>query len=318
MNSRRARVLVAAVLLMVFSTPVFAAELVNMEFSRAPLVEVLQILGQLGGYNVLVDPSVQGEVSFVLNDLTLQEALDLVTRTTGYRYQLIGNTLVFASEQRLKTEFGSEGVRFVAIEHVSADAARGLISLVVPSVRSFVDAELNLVVLYGLESDLQVAEQVLKEYDRQAGRSGAPVVAVSTPEVPVKPEAEETPQAEPLEFHAVPIEYADGVKILEMVRQLLPQREFGYHAEGRLLTAQTTAEEWEVLQLLIAKQDLPAFVLKGVLRSADQAVAIVEYGEKVYSLKAGEELHGWELTSIQDGTVEFKQGERSFALRLGR
>lgn len=67
-------------------SPVLGKERVNMEFKQAPLVDVFQILGQLGGYNVLVDPSVSGQVSFVLNDLPVEEALDLVTRTTGFRY----------------------------------------------------------------------------------------------------------------------------------------------------------------------------------------------------------------------------------------
>ena len=105
-------------------------------------------LGQLGGYNVLVDPAVTGEVSFVLRDLTLEEALDLVTKTTGYGYELVGNTLVISTAQRLKTEFGTEDVRFVSIKHVDVQDAQRLVQLVVPGV-SYVDPELNLLVLTG-------------------------------------------------------------------------------------------------------------------------------------------------------------------------
>ena len=36
-------------------TPALGQGRVNMEFKQAPLVDVFQILGQLGGYNVLVD-----------------------------------------------------------------------------------------------------------------------------------------------------------------------------------------------------------------------------------------------------------------------
>lgn len=315
MRSGTVRVLVVAVLLLGMGVPVLAEELVNMEFRQAPLADVLQILGQLGGYNVLVDPSVQGEVSFVLNDLPVQEALDLVTRTTGYRYQLVGNTLVFASEQRLKSEFGTESVRFVGVEHVSADAARGLVSLVVPSVRSFVDAERNLVVLYGLESDLKVAEQVLKEYDRQAGSSGSAVAEVPAVEFPDQGLASET-----LVFQAVTIEYADGQRILDMVRQLLPQREFRFHVETGLLTARATAEEWEVLKALIEQHDLPDIVLKGILRSGEQKLALVEHRGTAYSLQVGEELLGWRLRELGEGTAEFEfsQGGRRFTVRVGR
>ena len=61
-----------------------AQHLLDMEFKGAPLVDVFQILGEIGGYNVLVDPSVKGHVSFYLKELTLDEALDLVARTTGF------------------------------------------------------------------------------------------------------------------------------------------------------------------------------------------------------------------------------------------
>lgn len=311
MRNGRMQVLVLAVLLMVLGTSIDAAELVNMEFRRAPLVEVLQILGQLGGYNVLVDPSVQGEVSFALKDLPIQEALDLVTRTTGYRYQLIGNTLVFASAERLKSEFGTEGVRFVTIENVSADAAQNLVRLVVPTVRSFVDTELNLVVLYGLESDLKVAEQVLKEYDRQARSTGTVVLEKATGELP-------SAENEPLELFSQPITYAEGERILGLVRRFWPEREFAFNPETGLLTARLTAEEWDVVRSVVGKNDLPGFVLKGILRSAERALALVEYRGTVYSLGLGETLDGWELSDVAQGAAQFSRDGLSFTVQMGR
>ncbi len=114
MKVRRGMLAVALIfMLLAASLSAAAAEMVNMEFKQAPLVDVFQILGQLGGgYNVLVDPSVTGQVTFALSNLTVEEALDLVTRTTGYRYKLVGNTLVIGSDQRLRTEFGKEDFRF--------------------------------------------------------------------------------------------------------------------------------------------------------------------------------------------------------------
>lgn len=308
---RRKGIVIAAALIAALASQALGAELVNMEFKQAPLGEVLQILGQLGGYNVLVDSSVRGEVSFVLKDLSVQEALDLVTKTTGYGYQLVGNTLVFASEERLRSEFGSEGVRFVSIAHVAADDARALVSMVVPNVRSFVDAKHNLVVLYGPEKDLEVAERVLRQYDQQAGGKAVPAQALPQ-ETPLKAGEEQ------LSFYAVPIEYADGQGILTMLRHLLPQREFAFHPESGLLSARTTPEEWETLKVVIARHDLPELALKGILRSADQAVALVEHEGVSHFLKLGDELVGWTLTEVGDGTAQFTQGERSFVVRLGR
>lgn len=178
MGTRRLVLLVGLVLIFASaSSPIMAKEIVNMEFKQAPLVDVFQILGQLGGYNVLVDPTVQGEVTFTLKNLAVEEALDLVTRTTGYRYQLLGNTLVVGSEQRLKSEFGSQDFSFISIEHVDVKAAQGLVALVTPNVKSYVDSEQNLLILYGLTTDLELATRVLKQYDQKTVTTPVPTLA---------------------------------------------------------------------------------------------------------------------------------------------
>ena len=305
--------IVRLALLALVSSPVSASQMVNMEFQQAPLVDVFQILGQLGGYNVLVDPSVTGDVSFVLNDLTVEEALDLVTRTTGYRYQLVGNTLVVASEARLKAEFGTEDVRFVSVKYVEVEAAQKLVSLMVPGVRSYVDPALDLVILYGVTSDLDVAEQVLKQYDRQGSmRPTQPVPQAQSV-------AEETKGEEgQLVSSSITLLYAEGAPILDAVRQGFPHRELVWNDQTRMLTGLATAEEWEQIRLMVREFDYPDFVVKGILSSADQMIALVEYQGRTSMLKVGEGLHGWTVQKISDGTVEFVQGSRGFTMRLGR
>ena len=315
MSVRWKLVLTVCLAVLLAAAPVFANQVVNMEFQQAPLVDVFQILGQLGGYNVLVDPSVSGDVSFVLNDLTVEEALDLVTRTTGYRYQLVGNTLVVASEARLKTEFGSEDVKFVTVRHVAVQDAQKLVSLMVPGVRTYVDPELDLVILYGVTSDLEVAERVIKDYDQEGSRRPKPAAAPQTQPAAVQVQTEEKEQ---LVSGTISLRYAHGAPILEAVRQKYPHREFAWNEQTRMLTGLTTAEEWEEVILLVREFDLPDFVLKGILSSTDQMIALVEYQGRTSMLKLGEELQGWTVEKIESGSVVFAQNSRSFTIRLGR
>jgi hypothetical protein len=293
--------------------PISLAQVVNMEFKQAPLVDVFQILGQLGGYNVLVDPSVSGDVSFVLNDLPVEEALDLVTRTTGYRYQLMGNTLVVASESRLKTEFGTEDVSFVSVNHVEVADAQRLVTLMVPGVRSYVDADLSLVVLFGVKSDLEKAEQVLAQYDRQGGLRPAQTVPKESPVA-----ADTKDEGDPLVSGSITPLYADSTQILDAVRSAFPHREFAWNAQVGTLTGLATAEEWEQVRLIVHDFDYPGFVVKGVLSSAEQMIALVEYQGTTTMLKTGESLHGWTVETITSNTVKFVQGSRSFTIGLGR
>ena len=281
--SLRFRPLLVVCLVLFLTTafaPISLAQVVNMEFKQAPLVDVFQILGQLGGYNVLVDPSVSGDVSFVLNDLPVEEALDLVTRTTGYRYQLMGNTLVVASEARLKTEFGTEDVSFVSVSHVEVEDAQKLVTLMVPGVRSYVDADLGLVVLYGVKGDLEKAEEVLAQYDRQGGLRPAKPAPQA---VPVAVEAKD--EGDGLVSGSITLLYADSTQILDAVRTAFPGREFAWNAQVGTLTGLATAEEWEEVRLLVHEFDYPNFVLKGILSSAEQMIALVEYQGTTTMLK---------------------------------
>ena len=160
MNSRRKLVfIVGLVLIMASASSALASSILNMEFEDAPLPNIFKVIGQSGGYNVLVDPSVSGEFSFVLKNMSVTEALDLVTRTTGYRYRLLGNTLIIGTEDRLKSEFGTEDVIFALVENVPVEKAAQMVDLMVPSVTTYVDEDVNLLVLFGLSTDLKFAQE---------------------------------------------------------------------------------------------------------------------------------------------------------------
>lgn len=288
-----------------------AEELVNMEFKQAPLVDVFQILGQLGGYNVLVDPSVSGHVSFALKELGVEEALDLVTRTTGYRYQLVGNTLVIASAERLKSEFGSENFTFVVIQHVGVEAAQRLVSMVVPNLKSYTDPELSLLVLYGPTSDLETARTVIREYDQKAYVPGD-MVASKTLDATVEVEGEEVAR------RLIPVYYAAGDEIVARLQQVWPQRDFAWDDRTQNVVGYTLLSEWAAVEAFVIERDLPNFEVKGILGSADQTMVLVEYRGATTLLKAGEELNGWKLSAVVGNVAEFVRGERAFKVGMGR
>ena len=311
MRSMWKQVLVVGLVLLlagVFQS-VLAQELVNMEFQQAPLVDVFQILGQLGGYNVLVDPSVSGNVSFTLNDLTVEEALDLVTRTTGFRYQIVNNTMVVASQQRLKSEFGTQDFTFVIVEHVPVASAQRLVSMVIPGINSYIDADVGLLVLFGFTTDLEVAKQVIRQYDRPSfatAEPGAPVVAQPAEAKPV------------LTINTIPVFYADGAELAGILQQSLPDREIKWEEGTKNIRGTTTAEEWAQAEAFVQERDVPAFLVKGVLGSAEQVMVLIQYKGTNTLLKQGDVLQDWTVTSIENGVVEFSQADRSFTVRMGR
>src|SRR5690554_6294514 len=225
MRSQRS-ISMLGVLLVAFilvSTPTYASARVNMEFKDAPLVDVFQILGEIDGLNVLVDRSVVGNVSFVLKDLSVNEALELVSKTTGYQYKVVGNTLVVATPERLRAGFSTEDFAFVAVDNVDANSARALLNLVVPNVRAYVDSELQLLVLYGTSQDLELAARVVKEYDKPAF-------------VPVETQLEtDSSDTILLKTQVLAVRYGNGSRILGSILESYPDRSFRWENESKRL-----------------------------------------------------------------------------------
>mgnify|MGYP000961383241 CR=1 FL=1 len=304
MNSRRKLVfIVGLVLIMASASSALASSILNMEFEDAPLPNIFKVIGQSGGYNVLVDPSVSGEFSFVLKNMSVTEALDLVTRTTGYRYRLLGNTLIIGTEDRLKSEFGTEDVIFALVENVPVEKAAQMVGLMVPSVTTYVDEDVNLLVLFGLSTDLKFAQELLVQYDQKAFITPDPWA--------------ETTGGERLVMRSARIQYA-GADMVDYAQALLPSRDFRYDAKTKNLSAMTTADEWKRVEQLILEKDFPDFVLKGLVSEVKPISALVEYEGKITIVKTGEFYHGWEVKEIKNTGVEFSQGERSFTVRIGR
>ncbi|MGI6150209.1 MAG: secretin and TonB N-terminal domain-containing protein [Limnochordia bacterium] len=303
-----------AVLIMVLAAglagaPVLASTLVNMEFKEAPLVDVFQILGEIGGWNVLVDPSVQGSVSFVLKDLTVDEALDLVTRTTGYRYKVVGNTLVVATEERLRAEFSSEDFVFIAVNHVDVNSARGLLTMVLPRVRIYVDQAKSILVVYGTSAELEMAQRIIAEYDQPAF-----AVVEETPPAIEVPTVEEVP----LRTATIPVRYGDGGAIVRSIVAAFPSRNFQWDAQTRRIIGQAQDDEWEIIRLLVHELDLPNFELRGVMQAGSKNLALVEYKGNTVLLEEGESLDGWTVSEILERAVVFAQDDREFSAVMGR
>lgn len=139
MKPRQMAVLVIAFAGLLLVVQVGLAEAVlDMDFKEAPLGDVFQVLGELAGYNVLIDPSVTGTISFYLKELTVTEALDLLIQVSGYDYRIVNNTLVVASKARLDERFQSQDSAFVALKNVSAQDASRLLAIVVPGVKTYI------------------------------------------------------------------------------------------------------------------------------------------------------------------------------------
>ncbi len=293
------------VLVMVLLASSFVAaepRVVDMEFRNAPVVDVFQILGELAGKNVLVDPSVSGQLSFYLQDLPVTEALDLVAKTTGYGYRIVGNTLVVATETRLSQEFSTTGSSFVPVNHVTVQDVQRLLTVVSPNVRVYGDERLNLVVLYGTDDQLLQARDTIRQYDQPQHS------------LPPSPEIE----AQQFERYTLALEYANGERLTSQLNQIYPDREIRWMEEGRVIQAKVSEREIGEIRQWLQERDLPEFNIRGIVAQQDSMMVLVEHEEVTDRMRVGSTLIGWTLTAVEDRLVTFEKDGRSFTATMGR
>jgi len=64
----------------------------SFNFNNIPVRSALQLIAEEGGFNLIVSDSVQGNISLRLNDVTWEQALELVLRIKGLQQHVDGNT----------------------------------------------------------------------------------------------------------------------------------------------------------------------------------------------------------------------------------
>ncbi len=82
---------------------------VNLDVKNADILDVLKLLANESGQNIVATQNVKGTVTVSLHDVPLSTALDLIVRTNGLDYRKMGNIYVVGTSDDLNHEFGSAG-----------------------------------------------------------------------------------------------------------------------------------------------------------------------------------------------------------------
>ncbi len=94
-----------------------APDVIDLQFVNAEIGEILSALGKYSGKNIVVSDSVQGTLTLDLHQVTLTDALDLVTKLHGYDYLLLDErTYVVGTSDELLA-LRPDAVRPGAITH---------------------------------------------------------------------------------------------------------------------------------------------------------------------------------------------------------
>ena len=75
-----------------------------MNLKDVDLKDFFRLIHEISGLNVVLDPSVKGTVTLVLDEVPWDQALDIVLRNNGLTKEIDGNVLRIATQDTLKHE----------------------------------------------------------------------------------------------------------------------------------------------------------------------------------------------------------------------
>jgi len=100
------------------TSPKYTGEPIRVNFKDVDLQDFFRLIHEVSGLNVVLDPSVKGSVTLVMEDVPWDQVLDIVLRNNGLDKQLDGNVLRIASRATIKSE-ADQKVALLAAEAAS-------------------------------------------------------------------------------------------------------------------------------------------------------------------------------------------------------
>lgn len=78
-------------------------KLISLDFVASDIHDVIKALAVQSGVNIVASPDVKGNVTVSLTNVTVEEALKLVTNLSGFRFAEVDGTYVIGTEANLRT-----------------------------------------------------------------------------------------------------------------------------------------------------------------------------------------------------------------------
>jgi type IV pilus assembly protein PilQ len=86
------------------TTPRYTGEPIRVNFKDVDLQDFFRLIHEVSGLNVVLDPSVKGNLTLVMDDVPWDQVLDIVLQNNNLDKQLEGNVLRIATKATIKAE----------------------------------------------------------------------------------------------------------------------------------------------------------------------------------------------------------------------
>jgi type IV pilus assembly protein PilQ len=173
--------------------PVYSGEPISVNLKDVDLRDFFRLIHEISGLNIVLDPSVKGTLTIVLDDVPWDQALDIVLHNNGLDKQLDGNVLRIATKETLQKEAEddralakaeTEAAPVVANTRVLSYAKSDDLA---PMIKKFLtqrgdvlsDARSNMLIIHDIAGVMPVIDHLLKEMDKKSKQVEIEVRVVS-------------------------------------------------------------------------------------------------------------------------------------------
>jgi type IV pilus assembly protein PilQ len=153
---------------------------VSLDATEADISNVLRILAEKGGFNLITGPNVSGgRITIRMKDVPVDQAINLVVRAAGLAYERIGNSILVASPQSLKEETGLSSY-VVELKYANAEEVRAALQKLTPDIQ--VDKGGNRLIVVTSPRIISEIEEIVRVMDTpvQQVMLEARIIEVST------------------------------------------------------------------------------------------------------------------------------------------
>lgn len=139
------------------------AEKISMDFRDTDVRDIFKIVATRGGFGIAPEKSVRGNLTLSMKDVTVKEALDIITKASGFAWEKIGNTIVVADEKKLE----SRQIKVISLKFLPAPLVAKILSISIKAdVKIATNEYGNSVVLNGSKEGIEQSMLIVGQIDK--------------------------------------------------------------------------------------------------------------------------------------------------------
>ena len=185
--------------------------MVSMEMKNADLMNVVQLLAQSAGLNIIVPDGLAGKISLSLKDVYWEDALSSILRTKGFAYEKRGNVVRIDVAQNIQTDLIS---KIFTLQYIDAEEIKPLLATVltpVGKVTSFIEKGRSSYALKGEMGERKMTEGGVSEKARSLVVTDV-VAGIERAEKAIR-ELDVQPKQISIEVQLVEVTHSEGEQI---------------------------------------------------------------------------------------------------------